>query len=536
MASDGLLRVCEWLSDEEFKLLLRVADYVGRSGGCSLFRLSPSKIARNYSLVDEAIELIKRAADDPMEALHVVDSVLREVSRVTVAMTDKGYVLTSARPLLELLRLRGVDGLRRWGSSGVLVPAYSLAEAVAVLREEGFTVDDRTGMLTCNELAGYRLRVNLRPYQEEALRAWMARRRGVIVLPTGAGKTVVALAAIVETACPTLVVVYTKEQLFQWIEKIKELTTIPSSRVAPFYGEEKRVADVTVATYQSVVRHLHTLRSRFKLLVVDEAHHLPAQRFREIALGSLAPYRMGLSATPYREDGLHEELFRLMGGIVYQKSVEELARSGYVAEFDVRIVRVQLRPDEKRVYRGLVDELSRLPDTRNPLELAMASPDQVKRAYQLVSRLRRFLSTTESKIEAAIRLVRDEAARGSKVIVFTEHVDVAERLARRLNGLLLTGKQREAQRRLVLQRFRRQRPAILVTTTVGDEGLDISDADVGVLLSPLVSRRQIVQRLGRLLRPVEGKVARLYVLVAKGTLEERKVREKLAALDEAAGR
>ncbi len=527
----GLIRVCEWVSEEVYKLLLTYLDYVGRSHGCSLFRVNEFKMARNLEHVDELIELVKKYADNYMEGLEVIENALRKVKSVELALDESSrlYIIRSSVRLSSYLL--GVEGVKYSPQlRAFTVRPYALVDVLERLRAHGFNITDRTGLLECSELAGHSLRVELRPYQREALSRWMKRRQGVVALPTGSGKTIVALAAIVATGCPTLIVVYTREQLMQWYEKLLELTSLTKVNVGVFYGERKELKHVTVTTYQSAVKHLNLMASRFKLLVVDEAHHLPAQKFRTIATGILAPYRLGLSATPYRDDGLHEELFRLMGGLVYYKSFEELAREGYVAAYELIVVRVKMSQQEKLIYRRLMDELKKYPKLDEMLAANVDYSD-VAKAYKVMADLRRFLTSMESKIRALKTIVSEELSRGSKIIIFAEYVDLAKRVSNEVGGLLLTGKLNDRIRESVLRRFRQAGPSVLVTTTVGDEGLDVIDATTGIILTSLVSQRQFKQRLGRLLRPKEGKVARLYVLVARGTFEERRLVSKLLEND-----
>ncbi len=527
--SDEII-ICEWLSEDEFRELLAALDYDGRRAGCSVFKVSVEKLARNLDRLDDILVILKKYAEDPLQALSAVEEALLLVKRVDLLPHSDGYILRSRVRIGDVLASRLTRDAYRYDKTlqGFIVKAYAILDAIEALEENGFRIYDAEGILRCNDI-DVEFNASLRPYQEEAVKTWLSKKRGVIVMPTGSGKTIVAIAIMAALRCRSLVIVYTREQMQQWREKILEFTSLRAYDIGLYYGEEKRIAPITIATYHSASRHIGELASRFKLLVVDEAHHLPANTFRKIALTSLAPYRLGLSATPYREDGLHEYLFKLMGGIVYSISAEELAKQGYIASYETVIVRVPLSSEEKRIYKGLVEKLSMYPDLRS-LDPSLLDPSQVKQAYQLVSRLRRFLSSTKSKIRAAVEIALQELEKGSKIIIFTEYVDVAEALAKELKAFLLTGKQNSVQRRISLEGFRRASSAILVTTTVGDEGLDIADANTGILLSPLVSKRQLIQRLGRLLRPGPGKVARLYILVAKGTFEERRAREKLASL------
>ena len=145
----------------------------------------------------------------------------------------------------------------------------------------------------------------LRDYQEEALNSWLRERRGVVVLPTGAGKTLVAIAAIAEVGKSTLIVVPTLELMDQWSRVVKRYLGVVPAR---YGGGRKEVGCITVATYDSAYINAEQLGDKFMLLVFDEVHHLPSPGYRQIAELMAAPWRLGLTATPEREDGLHLDL------------------------------------------------------------------------------------------------------------------------------------------------------------------------------------------------------------------------------------
>lgn len=529
--------MCRWLSEEEFKELLKYTEYVGREGGCSVFRISRSKISRERVDVEDVIAFLSDVGAD-FDEVYLRENLSAER---TVELTYySGYVCAKfnfflgedLREALSEFKLK----YRREDRLFILHPYYYKA-FVEVLKKHGIRVVDKTGFLERVELGlPTSLKMQLRDYQREALERWVKNGyRGVIALPTGSGKTLVAIAAIAEVGERTLVVVITKDHVRQWYEEVLKASNIPPEFVGFYYSEEKRLAPITIATYQSAFRYISKLAPYFSFLVVDEVHHLPAEKFKAIALGSPAPKRLGLSATPYREDGKHIELFPLMGGVVYFKSPAELAESGYLAQYEIVTVKVGLKPDEKKKYLELKKKYRDLVDGakfEEVLEAARRGDKRAIEALKLVTEMRKIVQMSKSKIEKVKEIAEQE--KGAKIIVFAHYVDLAREIAEEIGGLLLTGDTEGSKREEILKTFRESKGGILVVTTVGDEGLNIPDATVGILVAGTSSPRQFVQRLGRLLRPGPGKVARLYEIITRGTAEElhAKKRKDLSIVSE----
>lgn len=524
-------RVRGWMAREDFESVLRFSRYLGRDEEGSIFEVDPAKAERNGLGLDDVVEVLERLGVEG-DAIERVKRWFEERSYDVELLLEGDSILL--RPLLYLGdRLSDFRDLLRYdkGRKCFVVPPGMLWKVVRELERQGLAVRDRTGLPASVPLGiPVTFKGKLRDYQEEALEAWKRNSfRGVIALPTGAGKTVIAVKAIADLGLRTLVVVYTKEQLHQWIEKLRELTDIPGAAVAAFYSEEKRLGPVTVTTYQTAHRHVRDLAFRFSFLIVDEVHHLPAEKFKTIALGVYAPYRMGLSATVVREDGKHVELFPLMGGVVYYKSPDELAEKGYIARYVVRIVRVELKPEEKAKFeelRKLYKALAQGVPFQELVKRALAGDLTAARALKVHSDMLKLVHMSKAKEEAVKRIVAEELGKGSKILVFAQYVDQAEELGRLLGAPVLTGETETKERRRALEEFRRCERGVLVLTTVGDEGLDVPDANVGIIVAGTGSRRQYVQRLGRLLRPGPGKIARLYEIVTKGTGEEAMARRR----------
>ncbi len=533
-----VFRVCRWLDRDEYEEITALATYEGRRGGCSLFSVDTGRLRRQGYSIGEFVEFVEGLGGVfEEESRRVVDKLLELERTVRVrAAPGEGYVLSSGTLLkgylAEFIERGDARYSRRLG--GFVVKPYIILDVVKKLKLAGMKVVDETGLLEARGSIDVSPSFKLRDYQEEALEKWLeADGRGVVALPTGSGKTFIGLAAIARLRVPTLVVVYTREQLNQWREKIVKYLGVPYGGVGLYYSDEKRVSGITITTYQTAYRHIGDLGGRFSLLIVDEVHHLPADKFRLIAVGILAPYRLGLSATPYREDGRHEELFRLMGGIVYFKPLSDLQREGYIAPYRVIPVFVALERGEARQYRELSREYRRYARGRSVEQLlrdARLGDESARQALRVLNRMRMLVAHSTSKLKAAKEIVDRELAEGSKIIVFTQYVSQALKASKYLGAPAITGSTDKVRRRLILEGFREGRHRVLVMTTVGDEGLDIPDANVGIILSSTGSRRQFIQRLGRLLRPAPGKEAKLYEVIAKGTLEERYVRRHYTSL------
>jgi len=530
-------RVCRWLDETEFRDLLKFADYKGRVGRCSLFKFSPVKYRRNKLWREDVLELLERVgAELDEDSRAKLEAFFEEEQTVYIyAAKGLGYIIRSQAYLADMLqefREKG-DVYYSKEHKGFIVKPYAIIDVIKKLKLGGLKIVDKSNLIDKRNAISVELKITLRDYQEEAVEAWITHDgRGVIALPTGAGKTYVGIAAIARLKLPTLIVVYTKEQLYQWLEKLLEATNLTRSSIGLYYSEEKRIAPITITTYQTAYRHAEILSDKFSLLIVDEVHHLPADKFRLIALKLLAPYRMGLSATPYREDGRHEELFKLMGGIVYFKMLQELQDKGYIAPYRIIPVFVTLKPSEAVEYQKLRREYQELAGGRSVEELlrdSAAGDETAKKALSILNSMKKLVAHSEAKIEAAKRIVEEELAKGSKIIVFTQYLTQAEIAARKLGAPLLSGSTPRERRRLILEGFKKGYYKVIVMTTVGDEGIDIPDADVGIILSGSGSRRQFIQRLGRLLRPKPGKEAKLYEIIAKNTFEERHYRRLINA-------
>jgi len=365
-----------------------------------------------------------------------------------------------------------------------------------------------------------------RAYQRGAVDAWHAAgRRGAVVLPTGSGKTYVAELAIAEVKRPTLICAPTLDLVGQWHDRLQAAFGID---IGVLGGGHHEVRDLTVSTYDSAWRHIGRYGDRFGLLVFDEVHHLPAPGYRSIAEASLAPFRLGLTATWERDDGEEENLAEVLGPVVFRRSIPELAGS-FLAEYETVRLTVHLRPEELRRYKELRQVyLSFVGRNRIPIRsrngwqvfLRYASRSREGRAaHKAWLAARRIQHGTEQKLDLLGTLLHEE--RGRRTIVFTHDNATAYRVSREFLVPCISHQTDVKERRAYLKAFEDGTLPVIVTSRVLNEGVDLPAAEVAIVLSGTGTVREHVQRLGRILRPGEGKQAVLYELVAAGTAEVR---------------
>jgi superfamily II DNA or RNA helicase len=373
-------------------------------------------------------------------------------------------------------------------------------------------------LIVCPELS---CDIELRPYQEEALDRWSADERGVLVLPTGSGKTYLGISAIDRVNTPAIVVVPTLDLVDQWREEL-QVFEVP---IGEYTGREKQLEPITVSTYDSAYNHAENIGHRFKLLIFDEVHHLAAEGYRQIAELFAAPFRMGLTATYEREDDKHEALPRLLGGKVYEIDTDELTGE-YLSEYTVERISVDLTPEEQQRYDERVETFRNYLRSSN---IQMRGPSDYqkvvmrsgndRKAWQAVrdrNAARKIAYSSQAKLDELGTLL--EAHRGDRIIIFTRYNDLVHDIADRYLVPPITHKTDKDERRQILTRFKEDEYSAIVSSQVLDEGVNVPDANVGIILSGTGSNREYRQRLGRILRP-SGKPAKLYELVSRGTGE-----------------
>jgi superfamily II DNA or RNA helicase len=378
------------------------------------------------------------------------------------------------------------------------------------------------------------LQVEPRPYQEEALTNWLAEgSSGVVVLPTGAGKTLVAALAIHETQLWTLAVVPTLDLLQQWRTALASTLAINPEEIGMFGGGEKDLKPITIITYDSAALYPRELR-HFGLLIFDECHHLPAPTYRLIAISAFTPLRLGLSATPERSDMAHADLDELIGPEVYRRSPAELTEGRYLAQYQEVGIDIALSPEDtarydeqRRIYRSFLQRRRisiRSPEEFQQKVIFMSARDPEARSAMLAWREARNIALNAPAKYAEIeRLLRLHAA--DQVILFSEYNQVVDEISRRFCLPRITYKTPTEERRAILERFRSGQYSKLVTGRVLNEGVDVPDCRVAIIVSGNSTTREYIQRLGRILRPKVGQAV-LYELVTSSTTEEEMAKRR----------
>ncbi len=395
-------------------------------------------------------------------------------------------------------------------------------ETLNFLSSSGLEFEDEVLELPpCPELKG---KTRLRGYQQEALKAWMkAGERGVIVLPTGAGKTVVAMAAITCVNAPTIVVVPTIDLMEQWRSNLEKEFGVD---VGTYGGGENNLKAITISTYDSAYIRAEELGNKFMLAVFDEVHHLPAPSFSQIAELFAAPKRMGLTATYIREDEGHKLLPRLVGNIVYELHTKDLVGT-HLSHYTIEKIFVNLSSDEQKEYdenhevfaKYLRDRRIKLRGPTDFHHFIMRTGADPRARLALIARNRALdiALNASSKVDALRNLLA--ANINEKVLIFTQHNKLVRRISRQFLIPAITHQTPKEERAEIIGKFRSGVYTRIVTSKVLDEGIDVPDATLGVILSGTGSSREFIQRLGRLLRKKEGKKARLVDVVSSETRE-----------------
>lgn len=372
-------------------------------------------------------------------------------------------------------------------------------------------------------------------YQVEALQAWArANWQGSIVLPTGAGKTFVAIQAIYRVARSTIVVAPTIDLLHQWYARLVNAFGI---EIGVYYGGEKRVQPITVTTYHSAGDLMAEAGNQFKLVIYDEVHHLPAPSWGETALMSPATCRLGLTATypePHEQEEGRWRIDQLIGPIIYEKRLDDLVGQ-QLAEYRTERLRVDLTPAERQRYDAdyaiYADffrsrELPRKHGAKWWRELMRLSAfdDEARSALLARQRITRLLAGAEGKLVTLDKLLNEHCQ--ERILIFTESNEVVYQIARRHLIPALTHETKAAERKAILEAFQTGHYRALVTSKVLNEGIDVPEAKVAIVLGGNAGAREYIQRLGRVLRKVGNQQAVLYEIIVRKTVDESRAQRR----------
>ncbi|MCK6446258.1 MAG: DEAD/DEAH box helicase [Planctomycetes bacterium] len=376
----------------------------------------------------------------------------------------------------------------------------------------GYPVDDRGGYVEGDKLE-IKLRserrsggpFGLRPYQRAAGEAFHAGGsvvggNGVVVLPCGAGKTVVGISVMSLVGTKTLILTTNTVAVRQWRDELLDKTELTPDQVSEYTGDQKKVSPVTITTYQMLTwrrsktgefEHFSLFsRENWGLVVYDEVHLLPAPVFR-VTADLQARRRLGLTATLVREDGKEDEVFCLIGPKRYDVPWKVLESQGFIATAHCTEVRVPLEPALKNVYMAA--------SARNKFRVASENPAKTRVIEQLIER-----------------------HRGGRILIIGQYIDQLNALARHLKAPLITGKTPNPEREKLYDGFRDGSIGVLIVSKVGNFAIDLPEANVAIQISGTFgSRQEEAQRLGRILRPKsDGSAAAFYSIVTLGSRDQ----------------
>ncbi len=374
--------------------------------------------------------------------------------------------------------------------------------------------------------------IKLRDYQKKIIRKLKENEyKGVVILPTGAGKTIIALKLIEELKIRTLIIVPTLDLVDQWKKKVATIFKLNEDEIGLFASGAFNIGDISIATYASASKSnfLRQFMDFFGLLVFDEVHHLPSKTYREIALRLIAPYRIGLTATMVDDEEKELFLKTYIGPVFHGETLEVLTFKGYLADFDYKKIYVSLEEEERHRYLKLVSDYNEYVKTNFPnlkgidafKAVLMRSKSDKQAREALAARIEAkkiaFLPYQKMfKLDEILKFHRKD-----KVIIFTAFKNSAEKISYMFGIPCITSDVKKEIREEILELFRRGILSKIVTAEVLDEGIDVPDANVAVIISGRSSQRQLIQRIGRILRPREGKKAVVYEIVTRGTIEEK---------------
>ncbi len=449
-------------------------------------------------------------------------------------MTGRRVSFTAGTLLLEGAAREGgvpaLDGDWVWDArvGAWRCDAVHYRAAVERLRQTAGGCEDRVPAWRSVRWPGVDIH-SLRDEQQAAVTAWSLTQQGCVVMPTGTGKTEVALQIMAQTRVSTLVVAPVRDLMYQWHRRILAGLGFDAGVIG---DNVFRVRPVSVTTYDSACIHMAKLGNQFGLIVFDECHHLPGPVRQDAARMCAAPMRLGLTATPERSDGRHVELDALIGPVVYEMPISA-ARGRTLAEYEVVRIPVQLSAEEQARYDALSREVRdyvmrrREEDPKYGWEDLCAETGhapEARRAMKAFYAKKAIEDRAEEKLRVLEDLFRLHAL--EPCIVFVGSNAMARDVSRRFLVPCLLSHCGKKERLEVLQGLENGTYPALVANRVLDEGVDLPEVKVAVVIGGTASSRQAKQRLGRVLRRSGNARAVLYEVVSAGTTEEQRSRQR----------
>ncbi|MBF0443743.1 MAG: DEAD/DEAH box helicase family protein [Oligoflexales bacterium] len=447
---------------------------------------------------------------------------------------DRGTIVIDENQNNSLLSSKMAVWDERIGA--LRAPAYRLFDLERSFAKNSLPVSFDSSISIDNNTNGKWNRITLRPYQQEALSSWTKNgHRGIIVLPTGAGKTHLALAAASILSKRTLFLVPTRVLLDQWASQI---SMFYSGDIGLYGDGERTLRDITVATFSSALRNMPEIGRLFDLLVIDEVHHFGQAVQDELLEMCSAGFRLGLTATPSADINIEKKLNELIGPEIYKKTISDLSGT-FLSLFEDRSFFLSLTPSESaeyercmRLFKTVSKPLRRENSSASwgeMIQIMGRSPEGLA-ALAGYRRAKALVSLTQEKFKTLLKLI--EMHRGSRILIFTADTATAYRLSRFLFIPALTAGIKRKERENYIDAFKKGDITVLISCKVLNEGIDVPSAEIAIILGGSSGTREHVQRIGRILRPDPGKIAVVYELVASGTFEVGQFRKRRRGLDD----
>lgn len=455
---------------------------------------------------EQAVDVLERYSKFPVPQALLIDvaETMARYGRLTLHKHPAhGLILEAEEPaiLTEVLRSKKIKPLTGAAIDETTVPVHpsERGRIKQELTKLGWPVEDLAGYVDgeSHPIALNQDGWQLRDYQQYATESFWEGGSGVVVLPCGAGKTIVGAASMAQAQTTTLILVTNTVAGRQWRDELLRRTTLTPDEIGEYSGERKEIRPVTIATYQVVTRKtkgeykaLELFDSRdWGLIIYDEVHLLPAPVFR-MAADLQSRRRLGLTATLVREDGREDDVFSLIGPKRYDAPWKELEMAGYIATAECIEVRTELTAEERMLYATA--------ETRERYRIAACS---------------------RSKLAALDTILAEHA--GKQTLIIGAYVEQLEEIAAHVGAPLIDGSATTKHREHTFDAFRRGEISTLVVSKVANFSIDLPEAAVGIQVSGTFgSRQEEAQRLGRLLRPkTDGAEALFYTVVARDTLD-----------------
>lgn len=501
--------------------LMRFADLVKSPEYIHTYRLSVLSLwnaaacGLNPDDVISSLESISRYPV-PDNVVEFVRDSMRRYGILKIESEDGRLILRSSDPyVMEEIRCK--DALKSHievldDPNTVVLKPYSRGTVKQILVKMGYPCEDLAGYVEGDSLPVRLSEVTkqgkpfeLRPYQKLAADAFWAGGTvrggsGVVVLPCGAGKTIVGMAVMERASTQTLILTTNVVALRQWIDELLDKTNLSPEDIKEYSGEKKEIGPVTVSTYQILTYrrpgsedypHFSIFNARnWGLIIYDEVHLLPAPVFR-ITADLQAKRRLGLTATLVREDGREDEVFSLIGPKKFDKPWKELEAQNWIAQAHCHEIRVELSSSDRLKYA--------------------TAPERDK--YRIAA-------TNPAKLEVLRAIVERHSK--DQVLIIGQYLDQLQEIAEAFNAPFLCGQTSNGEREQLYERFRRGDIRLLVVSKVANFAVDLPDANVAVQVSGTFgSRQEEAQRLGRLLRPKpQGDAAVFYTIVTRNTKDQ----------------